>query len=86
MPLPSVLADQLTLAQRGGQIMPTTLLCAPLDFSVPPTALNTVSCHGFFDGIQFNSFAKFRPENFAENLSHIFEKFDLNTCHILKEC
>ena len=37
-----VQADQLTLSQRGGQIM----LCAPLDFSDLPTALNNVSCHG----------------------------------------
>ena len=51
-PPPQFLADQLTLSQRGGQIMPTTLLRARLDFSDLPTALNNVSRHGCFNGIQ----------------------------------
>ena len=29
---PQVLAEQLTLSQPGGQIMPTTVIQAPLDF------------------------------------------------------
>ena len=62
--------------------MPTTLLCAPLEFSDLPTALD-FSIE--FNKTRLNKTAKFRPENFAENLSHILEKFDLNSCHILKE-
>ena len=34
-----ILADQLTLLQPGGQIMPTILLLAPPGFSDIPTAL-----------------------------------------------
>ena len=45
-PPPPFLADQLTLSQQGGQIMPTTLLRAPPEFSDLPTALCTI-CNGW---------------------------------------
>ena len=35
---PQIFADQLTLSQPGGQVMPATLLLAP---PPPPTALHT---------------------------------------------
>ena len=61
-PLPLDLADQLTLSQSGGQIMPNPLLFAPSGFPDLPTVLRfvlPVSSPEQLSSCCLNSYAKY---------------------------